>query len=99
MHKMHRASQNNYYSDSFINGKYDLNLNSLIEDNKGKNNIRRITPKEALLLQGFNEDFINKALISGLSDTRLYMLAGNSIPTNLVKSVTTHLLGDTKCLI
>ena len=31
---------------------------------KGKNNIRRITPKEALLLQGFNKKFIEKRIIS-----------------------------------
>ena len=97
MHKMHRASQDNYFSDSFINGKYDINSNSIIETNIGKNNIRRITPKEALLLQWFNKNFVKKALNSGLSDTRLYMLAGNSIPTNLVKSVTNHLLCGDKC--
>ena len=93
MHKMHRASQDNYYSDSFINGKYDDNYKSVIESKEGKNNIRRITPKEALLLQGFNKRFIDKALKSGLSDTRLYMLAGNSVPTKLVKAVSKHLIG------
>jgi DNA (cytosine-5)-methyltransferase 1 len=92
MHKMHRASQDNYYSDSFINGKYQKKSNSVIECDEGKNNIRRITPKEALLLQGFNKSFINKALKSGLSDTRLYMLAGNSVPTKLVKAAAQHLL-------
>ena len=95
MHKMHRASQDNYYNDSFINGEFNEELNTITENETGKNNIRRITPKEALMLQGFNENFILNALNSGLSDTRLYMLAGNSIPTNLVKSVTTHLLEGT----
>ena len=93
MHKMHRASQDNYYSDSFINGKYDKKTNTVIESTKGKNNIRRIIPKEALLLQGFNKNFINKALKAGLSDTRLYMLAGNAVPTKLVQAVTKSLLG------
>lgn len=87
MHKMHRASQDNYYSDSFINGIFNNKENIVIENSKGKNNIRRITPIEALRFQGFNERFINKALSLGLSDTRLYMLAGNSVPTTLVKAV------------
>ena len=59
---MHRASQDNYYSDSFINGKFNETTKSVTESNKGKNNIRRITPKEALLLQGFNKKFVDKAL-------------------------------------
>jgi len=87
MHKMHRASQDNYYSDSFINGKYDKVANKVIESNSGKNRIRRITPSEALRFQGFNERFIKNALNTGLSDTRLYMLAGNSVPTTVIKSV------------
>ena len=92
MHKMHRASQDNYYSDSFINGKFDSSKNKVIESATGKNRIRRITPKEAFIIQGFNKRFINKALKLGLSDTRLYMLAGNAVPPNLVKSITKHLL-------
>ena len=92
MHKMHRASQDNYYSDSFINGEFDSSNNRIIESNTGKNRIRRITPKEAFMIQGFNKRFINKALKLGLSNTRLYMLAGNAVPPKLVESVVTHLL-------
>lgn len=87
MHKMHRASQDNYYSDSFINGIYNNRTGLVTENPKGKNRIRRLTPKEALLLQGFNKNFIKKAINSGISDTRIYMLAGNSVPTKMVKSV------------
>ena len=72
MHKMHRASQDNYYSDDFINGDYDDTSKSVKHSKHNKNNIRRITPREALLLQGFSKTFVNKALKSGLSDTRLY---------------------------
>ena len=92
MHKMHRASQDNYYSNSFINGEYNKVSNSVIEVNQGKDEIRRITPREALLLQGFNQNFVKRAMKVGLSDTRMYMLAGNSVPTKMVTSVTNHLL-------
>ena len=87
MHKMHRASQDNYYSDSFINGKWDKKKYLVIETKNGKNRIRRITPYEALKIQGFPESLINKALKSGLSDSRIYMAAGNAVPPPLVAAV------------
>lgn len=87
MHKMHRASQDNYYSDSFINGKWDKKEKQVIETVEGKNRIRRITPYEALKIQGFSEDLISKVLKSGLSDSRLYMAAGNAVPPPLVAAV------------
>ena len=96
MHKMHRASQDNYYSDDFINGEYDKASKSVKHSNHNKDNIRRITPAEALLLQGFGRSFVNKALKSGLSDTRLYMLAGNAVPVNVVEAVTKHLFSENK---
>ena len=87
MHKMHRASQDNYYSDSFIHGNWDKKKQQVIETADGKNRIRRITPYEALKIQGFPENLISKALKSGLSDTRLYMAAGNAVPPPLVAAV------------
>lgn len=87
MHKMHRASQDNYYSDDFINGKWDSaeeKIQSMIE---GKNRIRRITPYEALRIQAFPENIIRRLLNSGLSDTRIYMAAGNAVPPPLVAAV------------
>jgi DNA (cytosine-5)-methyltransferase 1 len=87
MHKMHRASQDNYYSDSFINGVWDKKNQQVIEAKVGHNRIRRITPFEALKIQGFPESLIAKALKSGLSDTRLYMAAGNAVPPPLVAAV------------
>ena len=67
MHKMHRASQDNYFSNQYINN--DLN----------KKKIRRITPLEAFRLQGFPDNFVIKAIRAGVSDTQLYMQAGNSV--------------------
>ncbi|MAU85243.1 MAG: hypothetical protein CMA21_01380 [Euryarchaeota archaeon] len=92
MHKMHRASQDNYYSDSFINGNWDKETQQVIENIRGKNRVRRITPYEALKIQGFPENLISKALKSGLSDSRLYMAAGNAVPPPLVFAVLKALL-------
>lgn len=46
MAKMHRACQDNYYSDDYILGNGDTE------------HIRRLTPRECARLQGFNDDFI-----------------------------------------
>ena len=87
MHKMHRASQDNYYSDSFIHGKWDEELQEIVETPNGKDRIRRITPYEALKIQGFPEKLIQAVLDSDLSDTRIYMAAGNAVPPPMVKAV------------
>lgn len=87
MHKMHRASQDNYYSDSFINGNYNIIEDRVELANSKPNRIRRITPKEAFRIQSFPEHYIDKLLHTGLSDTRLYMLAGNAVPPTMVKAV------------
>ena len=79
MHKMHRASQDNYYSDAFISdGSKDM--------------IRRITPYEALLIQGFKKTTAKKIISLGLSDTQIYKMAGNAVSPPVVKSVLKHLL-------
>ena len=46
MHKMHRACQDNYYSDDYILGNGDTNR------------IRKLTPRECARLQGFDDNFV-----------------------------------------
>ena len=46
MGKMHRACQDNYYSDDYILGNGD------------KDRIRKLTPRECARLQGFNDNFV-----------------------------------------
>lgn len=87
MHKLHRASQDNYYSDDFIHGTWDASEKAILTSNQGQNRIRRVTPYEALRIQAFPEDVIRRLLRSGLSDTRIYMAAGNAVPPPLVAAV------------
>jgi DNA (cytosine-5)-methyltransferase 1 len=49
--------------------------------------LRRFTPAEALRLQGFSEEHIQK-LVAAFSDTRLYRMAGNAVSPDIV-----HVLG------
>jgi len=92
MHKMHRASQDNYFSDDYILGTYNKENSSVILAETSTSKIRRITPKEALRIQSFPENLIERLLKLGISDTRLYMLAGNAVPPKLVKSVLERIL-------
>lgn len=92
MHKMHRASQDNYFSDDFIQGDYDATLGVVHRARMRESRIRRITPREALRIQSFPDSQIERALGTGVSDTQLYMQAGNAAPPMLVGAVVRHLL-------
>lgn len=91
MHKMHRASQDNYYSEDFVHGQFDqLNKNvKFAEINSPR--IRRITPKEGLRIQSFPDALINRLIEADFSDTRLYMMAGNAVPPQLVQRIINHI--------
>lgn len=85
MHKMHRANQDNYYSDDFIYGKFDGE--KVIGAGKNKKRIRKITPLEAFRLQGFDDYFVENAKKAGVSDTQLYRQAGNAITVNVAENI------------
>ena len=88
MHKMHRACQDNYFSQGFIDGEYD-------GPTTGKEAmgfaVRRLTPREAFRLQGFPEQYINNVEALGLSDSAMYKLAGNAVSVNVVCAILSYL--------
>jgi DNA (cytosine-5)-methyltransferase 1 len=92
MHKMHRASQDNYYSDTFIKGKFDPATKQVILAEIHEDRIRRITPREAFRIQAFPSNYVESAVLSGVSDTQLYMQAGNAVAPPMVTAVVDHLL-------
>jgi DNA (cytosine-5)-methyltransferase 1 len=47
--------------------------------------IRRLTPRECWRLMGWNENRIDVALSTGVSDTQLYKMAGNSIVVTVLR--------------
>tara|TARA_S200000501_G_C20860516_1_gene759569 strand:- start:1524 stop:2537 length:1014 start_codon:yes stop_codon:yes gene_type:complete len=80
MVKMHRASQDNYYSNQFFDEKEKYKWT------------RKLTPKEAFRLQGFpSYRFVNNAMKKGVSEAQLYMQAGNAVTVNVVASLIAHL--------
>ena len=93
MHKMHRACQDNYYSDMFIqsNGN-DRPSERMTKEELARISIRKLTPKEAFLLQGFSQDFSMKAENSGVADGAMYKQAGNAVSVNTVYAVMYYLI-------
>lgn len=53
--------------------------------------IRKLTPTECLRLMGVDDGSINKMKESGLSNSALYKLAGNSIVTNCLEGIFTNM--------
>jgi len=92
MHKMHRASQDNYYSDDFIGGEFNEKTMTVKSYSGNEKRIRRITPREAFRIQGFNEYLIDRILSMGISDTQAYMLAGNAVPPPMVSAILKHII-------
>lgn len=48
--------------------------------------IRKITPREAFRLQGWSDDYIDKALFIN-SDSQLYKQAGNGVTVNVIEAI------------
>lgn len=93
MVKMHRACQDNYYSEEFLNSNFPLEYlkQQFSKDIQAKHRIRKLTPKEAFLLQGFNSDFVSNAEKIGISNHQLYKQAGNAVSVNTVYSILHYL--------
>lgn len=93
MHKMHRACQDNYFSDIFIssNGK-ERPSERMSKEELSKIAIRKLTPKEAFMLQGFEPDFASKAGAKGVADGAMYKQAGNAVSVNTIYAVMHYLV-------
>ena len=53
---------------------------------------KKINPLEALRLQGFSDKFYYNAKKNNVSDTQLYMQAGNSVTVSVVEAMLNHLI-------
>lgn len=98
MVKMHRACQDNYYSDEFLKNKNPLGFlkKDFSKDELQKHSIRKLTPREALALQGFDDEFYNNCVNAGLSDHQLYKQAGNAVSVNVVYAILHHIFVKNK---
>lgn len=56
--------------------------------------VRKLTPSEALRLQGLTEDEIKQLMNSGISVTDLYKIAGNSISVPCLSAVFDSIINE-----
>lgn len=93
MHKMHRACQDNYFSDMYIlsNGT-DRPSERMSKDELARIPIRKLTPKEAFMLQGFPHDFAERAGAANVADGAMYKQAGNAVSVNTIYAVLYYLI-------
>jgi len=93
MHKMHRACQDNYYSDMFIQSNGENRPSERMNKIElARIPIRKLTPKEAYMLQGFPNDFAEKARIAKVADGAMYKQAGNAVSVNTIYAVLHYLI-------
>lgn len=71
MHKMHRASQDNYVTD-------EKNFERNVLDKQRRIPIRKLTPDECRKLQGFPDDWVQV-----VSDVQAYKQFGNAVTVNV----------------
>ncbi len=93
MVKMHRACQDNYFSDGYIQADNPLEYvkKEYSKEELCSHRIRKLTPKEAFLLQGFDESFFSKIENTGNSNSQLYKQAGNAVSVNTVYAIMYYL--------
>ena len=97
MAKMHRACQDNYFSNEYIlSGGTEKPGKNLTKQELAKRKIRKLTPREAFMLQGFSEAFLKKAKDAGVSNTQLYKQAGNAVSVNAAYAILHYLFVDQK---
>lgn len=91
MSKMHRACQDNYFSEGFINTQGQRRYLGGV-DNCDKVRIRKLMPEEAFELQGFDQKFVRNARDQfGVADCSLYKQAGNAVSINVVYAILAYL--------
>jgi DNA (cytosine-5)-methyltransferase 1 len=90
---MHRACQDNYFSDMYIlsNGT-DRPSERMSKDELARIPIRKLTPKEAFMLQGFPYDFAERAGAANVADGAMYKQAGNAVSVNTIYAVLYYLI-------
>lgn len=95
MHKMHRACQDNYYSDLYIQSRGKKRPSTwMTKEELAKLPIRKLTPQEAFMLQGFPSEFATNAGKSGVADGALYKQAGNAVSVNTIYAALYYLMSN-----
>ena len=93
MHKMHRACQDNYFSDIYIQSRGSKRPSTwMSKEELAQIPIRKLTPEEAFKLQGFPSLYATDSRNSGVAEGALYKQAGNAVSVNTIYSVLSYLI-------
>lgn len=93
MHKMHRACQDNYYSQDFIDSNGAINhVLDYTKEQLAQLDIRKLTPQEAFMLQGFPAEFATSAQKAKVANGALYKQAGNAVSVNVIYAIMLFLI-------
>lgn len=88
MSKWHRANQDSYFTADYVMANRRQTALENLETDRVVGDLRRVTPLEALRLQGF-PDSAHKAFVAAqLRNTSSYRLVGNAVPVPLAATVT-----------
>lgn len=91
MAKMHRACQDNYFSERYLSSRGKVRYAGGVEESANER-IRRLLPEEAFELQGFNREFVRNARERfSVADCSLYKQAGNAVSVNVVYAILAYL--------
>lgn len=98
MHKMHRACQDNYFSQEFISSSDPIAYlqHDYSKEEEATHHIRKLTPEEAFNLQGFPKEFCAKPHELKVSDGALYKQAGNAVSVNVIYAIMYYLFVSQK---
>ena len=61
-------------------------------NNNGEYEIRKITPLEALKIQGFDNKYVENVKKINMSDTQLYKQAGNAVSPPVITEIINKLM-------
>ena len=78
--------QNNTLRTDGTDGSSPKHNNRVIVGGNGVR-IRRLTPRECWRLQGFPDEYFDKAKAAGISDSQLYKMAGNAVSVPVAKAI------------
>jgi DNA (cytosine-5)-methyltransferase 1 len=53
----------------------------------GNTRMRKLTPRECWRLQGFPDDYFDRAVAAGVSNSQLYKQAGNAVTVNVAEAI------------
>ena len=89
-----KAKYGNIGHDEYL-PKHKSESSAVMEIDKNKCRIRKLTPKECFRLQGWSDDYFEKAEFVN-SDSQLYKQAGNGVTVTVIEAIAKRFESEVK---